>query len=101
PGVPLAIRACPTRRSSDLAAAARGVVTVLRDDAVQEVIEQVLVRKLMERPVGPPLGKVLQGVLADGAHHRMVDLICDRAYDWVRSEEHTSELQSRENLVCR
>src|SRR5690606_40115645 len=22
-------------------------------------------------------------------------------YPWVRSEEHTSELQSRENLVCR
>jgi uncharacterized membrane-anchored protein YjiN (DUF445 family) len=71
------------RITAELATAARAVVTVLRDDAVQEVIEQVLVRKLMERPVGPPLGKVLQGVLEDGAHHRLVDLVCDRAYDWV------------------
>jgi uncharacterized membrane-anchored protein YjiN (DUF445 family) len=71
------------RVTAELATAARGVVTVLRDDDVQEVIEQVLVRKLMERPIGPPLGAVLQGVLADGAHHRLVDLVCDRAYDWV------------------
>ncbi len=71
------------RITAELATAARGVVTVLRDEDVQEVIEQVLVRKLMERPVGPPLGTVLEGVLADGAHHRMVDLVIDRAYDWV------------------
>ena len=74
------------RVTAELATAARGVVTVLRDDDVQEVIEQVLVRKLMERPLGPPLGAVLQGVLADGAHHRLVDLVCDRAYDWVTEQ---------------
>ncbi len=71
------------RITAELATAARGVVTVLRDEDVQDVIEQVLVRKLMERPIGPPLGTVLQGVLADGAHHRLVDLVCDRAYDWI------------------
>jgi uncharacterized membrane-anchored protein YjiN (DUF445 family) len=72
-----------TRVTAELATAARGVVTVLRDEDVQEVIDQVLVRKLLERPLGPPLGTVLEGVLADGSHHRLVDLICDRAYDWV------------------
>ncbi len=77
------------RVTAELATAARGVVTVLRDDDVQEVIEQVLVRKLMERPVGPPLGAVLSGVLADGAHHRLVDLVCDRAYDWVVDNRET------------
>jgi uncharacterized membrane-anchored protein YjiN (DUF445 family) len=71
------------RITAELATAARGVVTVLRDEDVQDVIEQVLVRKLMEKPIGPPLGTVLQGVLADGSHHRLVDLVCDRAYDWV------------------
>ena len=75
------------RVTAELATAARGVVTVLRDDDVQEVIEQVLVRKLMEKPLGPPLGTVLQGVLADGAHHRLVDLVCDRAYDWVSGNQ--------------
>jgi uncharacterized membrane-anchored protein YjiN (DUF445 family) len=71
------------RITAELATAARGIVTVLRDEEVQDVIEQVLVRKLMEKPIGPPLGTVLEGVLTDGAHHRMVDLVCDRAYDWV------------------
>ena len=75
------------RVTAELATAARGIVTVLRDDDVQEIIEQVLVRKLMERPVGPPLGTVLEGVLADGAHHRLVDLVCDRAYDWVTGNQ--------------
>ncbi|MGI5127103.1 DUF445 domain-containing protein [Pseudonocardia sp. CA-107938] len=71
------------RITAELANVAKGVVTVLRDEDVQEVLEQVLVRKLVERPIGPPLGTVLEGVLADGAHHRLVDLFCDRAYDWV------------------
>lgn len=75
------------RVTAELATAARGIVTVLRDDAVQEVIEQVLVRKLVERPIGPPLGVVLQGIVADGAHHRMVDLVADRVYDWVTANQ--------------
>jgi uncharacterized membrane-anchored protein YjiN (DUF445 family) len=77
------------RVTAELATAARGVVTVLRDEDVQEVIEHVLVRKLMERPIGPPLGAVLAGVLADGGHHRLVDLVCDRAYDWVVANRDT------------
>ena len=71
------------RVTAELATAAKGVVTVLRDEDVQEVIDQVLVRKLLERPAGPPLGAVLEGILNDGAHHRLVDLVCDKAYDWV------------------
>jgi uncharacterized membrane-anchored protein YjiN (DUF445 family) len=77
------------RVTAELAAAARGVVTILRDDDVQEVIDQVLVRKLLERPAGPPLGTVLEGVLSDGSHHRIVDLVCDRAYDWVAANHDT------------
>lgn len=75
------------RITAELATAARGVVTVLRDDDVQEVIEQVLVRKLLERPIGPPLGTILEGVLADGSHRKLVDLVCDRAYDWVAGNQ--------------
>jgi uncharacterized membrane-anchored protein YjiN (DUF445 family) len=77
------------RVTAELATAARGVVTVLRDDDVQEVLEQLVVRKLMETPVGPPLGAVLGNVLADGSHHRLVDLVCDRAYDWVVANQET------------
>ncbi|MGI8799222.1 MAG: DUF445 domain-containing protein [Pseudonocardia sp.] len=71
------------RVTAELATAARAAVTVLRDEDVQEVLEELLVRQLMTRPWGPPLGRVLEGVLADGSHHRLVDLLCDRAYDWI------------------
>jgi uncharacterized membrane-anchored protein YjiN (DUF445 family) len=72
------------RVTAELATAARGAVTVLRDEDVQDVLEQVVVRQLMSQQWGPPIGRVLAGVLADGAHHRLVDLVCDRAFDWVR-----------------
>jgi len=75
------------RVTTELVTAARAVVTVLRDEDVQNVIETVAVRKLMEIPVGPPLGKALEGVLTDGAHRRLVDLVCDRAYDWVADNQ--------------
>ena len=72
-------------------------VTAELATAAKEVIDQVLVRKLLERPAGPPLGAVLEGVLADGAHHRLVDLVCDKAYDWV-TENHTTVLRVVERL---
>lgn len=77
------------RITAELSTAARGIVTVLRDEDVQDVIEQVLVRKLLEKPIGPPLGKILEGILADGSHRRLVDLVCDRAYDWVTANQST------------
>ncbi|MFC6089400.1 DUF445 domain-containing protein [Saccharothrix sp. BKS2] len=72
------------RVTSELANVVRGAVTVLRDEDVQAIVEQAVVRRLVDRPWGPPLGKLLGQVLSDGAHHKLVDLVCDRAYDWVR-----------------
>src|SRR5690606_39811020 len=34
-------------------------------------------------------------------HHRELSVEAERSLTIARSEEHTSELQSRENLVCR
>ncbi|QFZ24894.1 DUF445 domain-containing protein [Saccharothrix syringae] len=72
------------RVTSELANVVRGAVTVLRDEDVQAVVEHAIARRLVDRPWGPPLGRLLGQVLADGAHHKLVDLVCDRAYDWVR-----------------
>jgi len=77
------------RVTSELANVVRGVVTVLRDEDVQAVMEQAVVRRIVERPWGPPLGKLLEQVFADGAHYKLVDLMCDRSYEWVRDNHAT------------
>jgi uncharacterized membrane-anchored protein YjiN (DUF445 family) len=88
-GTWLADPAHAERVTQELATMVRGAVAVLRDEDVQAVVEQAVVAKIMEVPWGPPLGKLLERVLTDGAHHKLVDLLCDRAYDWVRDNHAT------------
>ena len=77
------------RVTSELATVVRGAVTVLRDEDVQAVMEQAVVGRLVAQPWGPPIGQLLSRVFTDGAHHKLVDLLCDRAYDWVRENNET------------
>jgi uncharacterized membrane-anchored protein YjiN (DUF445 family) len=71
------------RVTAELANLARAAITVLRDDAVQAVLEQTLVSRVVERPWGPPAGQLLGELVRDGAHHRLVDLGVDEAYGWL------------------
>ncbi|HEX3780951.1 MAG TPA: DUF445 domain-containing protein [Pseudonocardiaceae bacterium] len=77
------------RVTSELATVVRGAVTVLRDEDVQAVMEQAVVGRLVAQPWGPPIGQLLSRVFTDGAHHKLVDLMCDRAYEWVRDNHET------------
>ncbi|MCA1695517.1 MAG: DUF445 domain-containing protein [Pseudonocardiaceae bacterium] len=72
------------RVTAELATAVRAAVTVLRDEDVAAVLENALVKRLIEQPWGPPLGRLLGQLLTDGAHHKLVDLLTERAYEWVR-----------------
>src|SRR5690606_40782426 len=91
-GATQSLRSFPTRRSSDLAA----------DDFVSTFTRWVRgvsgVAAGMQLALSPPfvLLTVLIGgsILITGGSMPAADLL-------PRSEEHTSELQSRENLVCR
>jgi uncharacterized membrane-anchored protein YjiN (DUF445 family) len=84
-GAWLAEPANADRVTEELSNVVRGVMTVLRDEDVQAVMEQAMVRRVVAIPWGPPLGKLLAGVFADGTHHKLVDLMCDRAYEWVKN----------------
>lgn len=77
------------RVTAELATVVRGVVAVLRDEDVQAVMEQAVVKRVVAVPWGPPLGKLLAGVFADGTHHRLVDLMCERAYEYVKDNHGT------------
>lgn len=72
------------RATAELATAMRAAVTVLRDEDVQAVLENALIRRLLEQPWGPPLGRLLGQLLTTGTHHKLVDLLTERTYEWVR-----------------
>src|SRR5690606_42095174 len=82
PAHPGALRASPTRRSSDLLDAELEEARALADDRQHAEELEAELEALVGRSHLRP-GRRVEG--ASGP----------------RSEEHTSELQSRENLVCR
>src|SRR5690606_42124771 len=80
-GAPLDLPSFPTRRSSDLGS--RSVLSFLRADRGSDSRSRSACRSGVR-----PKSECLRRRFPD-------------ARDLRRSEEHTSELQSRENLVCR
>ncbi|WP_443054472.1 DUF445 domain-containing protein [Streptomyces sp. NBC_00683] len=71
------------RVTAELATALRGALTVLRDADVQAVVGEAITRRADAAEVGPGIGKMLEKVVADGGHRRVVDLVCVRAHDWL------------------
>ncbi|PNG97712.1 hypothetical protein SMF913_13737 [Streptomyces malaysiensis] len=71
------------RVTAELATALRGALTVLRDSDVQAVVGEAITRRADTQEIAPGLGKLLERVVADGGHHRAVDLVCLRAHDWL------------------
>jgi uncharacterized membrane-anchored protein YjiN (DUF445 family) len=81
------------RVTAELARALRGAVDVLRDEDVRAVLEPVVLRRLAALPVGPTLGRLLAQVVADRAHHRLVDLVVTAVDDWlVANRDHVMDL---------
>src|SRR5699024_11672301 len=90
---PHPLHSFPTRRSSDLFHRSEGVelfqVVRLRLGGGDEVLQGGFSEGFI--PFGGPTGQ-RPGALEGWP---------DAAHEWHRSEEHTSELQSRFDLVCR
>ncbi len=82
-GTWLAEPAHTDRVTAELSTALRGALTVLRDSDVQAVVGEAITRRAESAQIAPGLGKTLGKVVADGAHHRAVDLVCGRAHDWL------------------
>lgn len=71
------------RVTAELSTALRGALTVLRDSDVQAVVGEAITRRANAAEIGPSLGKMLEKVVADGGHRKVVDLVCVRAHDWL------------------
>ncbi|MEU3355645.1 DUF445 domain-containing protein [Streptomyces sp. NPDC037389] len=82
-GVWLSDPAHADRVTAELATALRGALTVLRDSDVQAVVGEAITRRADAVEIAPGIGATLEKVVADGGHHRVVDLVCVRAHDWL------------------
>ncbi|MHA7263053.1 DUF445 domain-containing protein [Arthrobacter sp. TMN-37] len=71
------------RVAAEGAALIRGAFTVLNDEAVQGVLESMVRKHVIAPPWGPPVGRIAERLFREGHHHRLVDLLVDRAADWV------------------
>src|SRR5206468_11395036 len=94
---PRDLRSFPTRRSSDLAADAAAAIGVKVGQIVKSLVFLVDGEPTMALVAGDNrLDEAKLAAAAGGAHVERPDGDAVR-----RSEEHTSELQSRSDLVCR
>ncbi|WP_425864953.1 DUF445 domain-containing protein [Arthrobacter sp. TWP1-1] len=77
------------RVATEGATALRGAIEVLKDDDVQDVIESMVRKHVLEPPWGPPIGKLAERIFAEGHHHALVDLLVDRSATWIRANHTT------------
>ncbi|HET7304665.1 MAG TPA: DUF445 domain-containing protein [Segeticoccus sp.] len=59
------------------------------DEDVRAFAEDVLLPRLGREPVSPVAGRLLEAVVADRAHHGMVDLLVGELAGWLRTNERT------------
>lgn len=71
------------RVATEGAAAIRGALRVLDDDAVRDVLESMFRRHVVDPQWGPPAGRMAQRIFEEGHHHQLVNLIVDSLTDWV------------------
>ncbi|OON77034.1 hypothetical protein B1H18_19510 [Streptomyces tsukubensis] len=82
-GAWLAQPAHADRVTAELATALRGALTVLRDSDVQAVVGEAITRRADAQEIAPGMGKMLERIVTDGGHRKLVDLVCVRAHDWL------------------
>ncbi|WP_104200370.1 DUF445 domain-containing protein [Cryobacterium sp. Y29] len=72
------------RLTDELAIAGQGVLNLLGDNAIKNLIESVAREHLIQPEWGPSLGRVGERLVTSGQQHAAVDLLLDRADGWLR-----------------
>ncbi|MFZ2526053.1 MAG: DUF445 domain-containing protein [Rhodococcus sp. (in: high G+C Gram-positive bacteria)] len=67
----------------------RGIVTVLREEDIQQVIDNTIVKRIAEPEWGPPLGRVLAELIAEERHLPLIDMLAERAHQWALGSQET------------
>ena len=61
----------------------------LKDEDVAAVVQEVLIPRFVAEPISPVAGGLLQEVVADNAHHGLVDLALEEAHRWLVHNQET------------
>ncbi len=79
------------RVASETATVLRVGVELLNDEDVQHVIDRTIVKRIAEPQWGPPVGRVLTQMLAENRQEALIQLLCDRAFEWALNAGPTIE----------
>jgi uncharacterized membrane-anchored protein YjiN (DUF445 family) len=77
------------RVSEESSTILRAVIDALRDEDVEQVIDQTIVRRIAEPQWGPPIGRVLTELLAENRQEPLLDLLAERAHQWALGSQET------------
>ena len=83
----LAVRANAERVVREVAPALGRGLRALDEDEVRAFVEQALLPRLASEDLAPVAGHLLEGVVEDGAHRALVDLLVAEAHDWLVDHE--------------
>ncbi|MBM7832113.1 uncharacterized membrane-anchored protein YjiN (DUF445 family) [Agromyces cerinus] len=81
----LATPANAERLTAEASVAARGVLTLLGDDDVEDVIERLARRHLFEPEWGPAIGRVGARLVAADQQRAAVDAVLEKAEGWLEA----------------
>ncbi|MBY6350297.1 DUF445 domain-containing protein [Rhodococcoides corynebacterioides] len=73
------------RVAEETATVLRGVLDVLDDEDIQQVIDNTIVKRLGDPQWGPPIGRVLTSLLEENRQKPLIDLLAERAYEWAQN----------------
>jgi uncharacterized membrane-anchored protein YjiN (DUF445 family) len=70
----------------------RASLSVLDDGKVRQALTDTLTKRLGEIPAGPPAGRLLARYAEQHAHQPIVDLLAERAVEWLQDHPEAIEL---------
>ena len=79
------------RVATETATVLRVGVELLNDEDIQHAIDKTIVKRLAEPQWGPPVGRVLSQMLAENRQEALIQLLCDRAFEWALNAGPTIE----------
>ncbi|MBR7839178.1 DUF445 domain-containing protein [Actinospica durhamensis] len=81
-----------TRLATEASGLVRGALSILDDVKVRQSLTDTLTRGLERMPAGPPAGRLLARLTESGAHRPIVDLLAERALEWLEAHPEAVEI---------